>query len=72
MITMKKLNHGEGELVEENIEIGLRKRTSQSENMASKEGLSHNEIEFQKTFFAMSEMVKVLYDDYLEWETNSR
>jgi hypothetical protein len=66
MITREKLNYGEGELVEENLEIGSRKRTSQSEKMASEEGLSHDEIEFQKTFFAMSEMVKVLYDDYLE------
>jgi hypothetical protein len=31
-----------------------------------KEGLYHDEIEFQKTLFAMSEMMKVLYDDYLE------
>jgi hypothetical protein len=68
MITREKLNHSEGGLVEENPEIGLRKITSQSEKMASKEGLSHEEIEFQKTFFAMSEMVKVLYDDYLEWK----
>jgi hypothetical protein len=44
----------------------LRKRISQREKMASEEGLSHKEIEFQKTFFAMSKMVKVLYDDYLE------
>jgi hypothetical protein len=66
MITRKRMNHGEGNLVEENHKIGLRKRTSQSKNMALKEGLSHDEIEFQKTFFAMSEMVKVLYDDYLE------
>ena len=34
--------------------------------MALEEGLSHNEIEFQKSFFAMLKMVKVLYDDYLE------
>jgi hypothetical protein len=66
MITREKLSCGEGELVEENSEIGLRKRTSQSEKMASKEGLSHDEKEFRKTFFAMSEMMKVLYDDYLE------
>jgi hypothetical protein len=46
--------------------IGSRKRTSQSEKMASEEGLSQNEIEFQKSFVSMSEMVKVLYDDYLE------
>jgi hypothetical protein len=65
MITREKKNHGEGELVEENPEIGLRKRTSQSEKMASEEGLSHEEKEFRKTFFAMSEMVKALYDDYL-------
>jgi hypothetical protein len=66
MITREKLNRGEGELVEENPEIGSRKRTSQSEKMASKEGLSHNKIGFQKSFFPMLEMVKVLYDDYLE------
>jgi hypothetical protein len=66
MITREKMNHGEGELVEENPEIGSRKRTSQSEKMASEEGLSHDEKEFRKTFFAMSEMMKVLYDDYLE------
>jgi hypothetical protein len=66
MITRENLNHGEGELVEENHEIGSRNKTSQSEKMASEEGLSHNKIEFQKTFFAMLEMVKVLYDDYLE------
>jgi hypothetical protein len=66
MITREKLSRGEGELVEEDPEIGSRKRTSQSEKMASEEGLSHNKIEFQRTFFAMSEMVKVLYDDYLE------
>jgi hypothetical protein len=66
MITREKLSRGEGEIVEGDPEIGLRKRTSPSENMASKEGLSQNEREFQKTFFAMSEMVKVLYDDYLE------
>jgi hypothetical protein len=68
MITREKLSHGEGELVEGDPEIGSRKRTSQSEKMASEEGLSQNEREFQKTFFAMSEMVKVLYDDYLEWK----
>jgi hypothetical protein len=73
MITRETLNHGEGYLVEDNPEIGSRKRTSQSENMASKEGLSHEKKEFLKTFFAMSEMMKVLYDDYLEQEeTESR
>jgi hypothetical protein len=46
--------------------IGLRKITSQSEKMASEEGISQDEKEFQKTFFAMSEMIKVLYEDYLE------
>ena len=66
MITREKLNCGEGELVEENLEIGSRKRTSQSEKMASEEGLSHDEKEFRKTFFAMSEMMKVLYDAYFE------
>jgi hypothetical protein len=34
--------------------------------MASEEGLSHEEKEFRKIFFTMSEMVKVSYDNYLE------
>jgi hypothetical protein len=68
MITREKISHGEGDLIEGDPEIGSIKRTSQSEKMASKEGLSQNEREFQRTFFAMSEMVKVLYDDYLEWK----
>jgi hypothetical protein len=54
MITREKISHGEGELVEGDPEIGSRKRTSQSENMASEEGLSQNEREFQKTLFSMS------------------
>jgi hypothetical protein len=33
---------------------------------ASEEGLSQDEKEFMKTFLAMSKMVKVLYEDYLE------
>jgi hypothetical protein len=66
MITRENLNRGEGELFEENTEIGSRKINSQSDKMASEDELSHNEIDFQKTFFAMSEMVKVIYDDYLE------
>jgi hypothetical protein len=66
MITRENLNHGEGDIVEENPLIGLRKITSHSENMASEEGLSHDEKEFRKTFFDMSEMMKVLYEDYLE------
>ena len=68
MITKENLIHGECELLEGDPEIGSRKRPYQSEKMASKEGMSHNEIEFQKTLFSMSEMVKVLHDDYLEWK----
>jgi hypothetical protein len=66
MITRDMMNHGEGNIVEENPEIGSIKRTSQSEKMASEYGLSHDEKDFQKTFFAMSEMMKVLNEDYLE------
>jgi hypothetical protein len=66
MITRENMNRGEGELVEENPEIGSRKRTSQSEKMASEEGLYHEEKEFRKIFFAMSKMVKVLNDNYLD------
>jgi hypothetical protein len=55
MITREIINRGEGEIVEENPLIGLRKRTSQSEKMASEEGLSQDEKEFRNTFFAMSE-----------------
>jgi hypothetical protein len=46
MITREKLNHGEGKLIEENLDIGSRKITSQSEKMESEEGLSHEEMEF--------------------------
>ena len=53
MLTREKIHHAKGELVEENPLIVLRKRTSQSENMASKDGLSQDEKEFRKTFFTM-------------------
>ena len=66
MLTMEKLQHGEGDLVVENPLIGLRKRASHSEKMASEEGLSRDEKEFGKNFLAMSKMMKVLYEDYLE------
>ena len=66
MLTREKIKHGEGELVAENPLIGLRKRASHSEKMASEEGISQDEKDFRKTFFAMSEMVQVLYEDYLE------
>jgi hypothetical protein len=46
MITRERMNCGEGKLVEDNSDIGSIKITSQSENMASEEGLSHDEIEF--------------------------
>ena len=46
MLTREKLHCGEGDLFEENPFIGLRKRTSQSEKMASEEGLSQDEKEF--------------------------
>jgi hypothetical protein len=68
MLTKEKLQRGEGELVAENPLIGLRKRASHNEKMASKEGISQDEKEFPKTFLGMSEMVKVLYEDYLEWK----
>jgi hypothetical protein len=63
MITMENLIRGEGDLVKGYPKIGSRKRTSQREKKASKEGLSQNKREFQNTFFSMSKMVKVLYDD---------
>jgi hypothetical protein len=66
MLTREKLQCGEGELVAENPLIGLRKRASHSEKMALEEGISEDEKEFRKAFLAMSEMVKVLYEDYLE------
>jgi hypothetical protein len=66
MLAREKIQCDEGDIIEENPLIGLRKRTSQREKMASEEGLSQEEKEFRKTFFAMSEMMKVLYEDYLE------
>jgi hypothetical protein len=68
MITKENNNHGEVKFLEGDLGIGSRKRTSQSEEMASKEGMSQNEIKLQNTLFAMSKMVKVLYEDYLEWK----
>jgi hypothetical protein len=46
MLTREKIQCGEGELVSENPLIGLRKRASHTENMASEEGLSQDEKEF--------------------------
>jgi hypothetical protein len=66
MLTREKIQCGEGDLVAENPLIGLIKRASHNEKMASEEGLSQDEKEFRKTFLAMSDMVKVLYEDYLE------
>jgi hypothetical protein len=66
MITREKLQRGEGELVAENPLIGLIKRASFKEKMASDEGISQEDKDFRKTFHAMSEMVTVLYEDYLE------
>jgi hypothetical protein len=63
MLTREKIQRGEGNLVKENPLIGLRKRISHSEKMASEEGLSQDEKEFRKTLFAMSDMMKVLYED---------
>ena len=40
MITRENINCGEGGLVEGDLEIGSRKMTFQSEEMASKEGMS--------------------------------
>jgi hypothetical protein len=54
MITKEKICRGDGELVEENPEIGTRKRTSQSEKMASEEKLSHDDKEFRKSFERIS------------------
>jgi hypothetical protein len=42
--------HGEGDFFGENPLIGLRKRDSHSERMASEEGLSLDEKKFQKNF----------------------
>jgi hypothetical protein len=71
MLTRKKIQHGEGNIVSENPLIGLRKRASHNEKMASEEGLSFDEKEFQKTFLAMLEMVKVLYAGLLGMKETS-
>jgi hypothetical protein len=65
MIMRENLHGGEGDLVEENPMIGLRKITSQSDNMASEEGLSQDEKEFRK-ISSPKKMMKFLYGDYLE------
>jgi hypothetical protein len=42
------------------------------EKMASKEGLSQDEKEFRKTLFVMAEMMKVLYEEYLEQKRSAQ
>jgi hypothetical protein len=66
MLTRERLLHVEGDLVEENPLIGLIKRAYDTKKMASEEGLSQDEKEFRKDLFSMSEMMKILYEDYLE------
>jgi hypothetical protein len=44
----------------------IRERHISSEKMVVKEGLSQDEKDMQKNLFSMSEMVRVLYEDYLE------
>jgi hypothetical protein len=46
MLTKENLQRGDGDLVAENPLIGLRKRASHSEKMASEEGISQDEKEF--------------------------
>ena len=41
-------------------------RFNSVEKMASKEGIYEDGKDMKKTLFSMSEMVKVLYEDYLE------
>jgi hypothetical protein len=40
--------------------------TSHTDKMASEQGLSQDDKEFRKDLFSMSEMMKVLYEHYLE------
>jgi hypothetical protein len=47
MLAREKLQRGEGELVVENPLIGLRKRASFKEKMASEEGISQDEKELE-------------------------
>jgi hypothetical protein len=51
MITREKLSRGEGELVEGDPEIGSRKRTSQSEKMASKKDFLKMKESFKELSF---------------------
>jgi hypothetical protein len=51
MLTREKLQHGEGELVEENPLIGLRKRASHTEKMASEEDFLRMRKSFEKLSF---------------------
>jgi hypothetical protein len=48
MLTREKILHGEGEIVEDNPLIGLRKITSQSERMASEEDFLRMRKSFEK------------------------
>ena len=72
MLTRLKLKRGEGELVEPRSQIVSRRALTPQDSLVmaheeGPEGMSEDERTFRKSFFEMSKMVKVLYE-----ERNSR
>ena len=59
MITKENMSCGEGDIIVGDSEIESRKRTSQSEEMASKEGMSQN--------VRMRSSCKRIYSPCLRW-----
>ena len=68
MLTRLKLKRGEGELVEPRSQIASRRINTPQASIAmpheeGPEGMFEDEKNFRKSFFEMSEMVKLLYEE---------
>ena len=68
MLTRLKLKRGEGEVVEPRYKIVSRRTNIHQASMVmaheeGPEGMFEDEIHFRKSFFEMSKLVKVLYEE---------
>ena len=73
MLTRSRLKHGEGELVEEDLEIGSRRTFSRTmssprgeEGHTKREKPVISETEFLETFMSMKAMMEILLDERTE------
>ena len=67
MITKRKSNLGEGELVEGDPEVGSRRRTTQGEEMAEEGSADHpfgSDAGFVDSFMTLQAMVEEMYQEF--------